>query len=396
MGDGVRGVEDPTIECISKQPVRIAYIIGKMWAGGVEAVVFNYYRAIDHSKFQFDFYYDEDSTVEPPQALINMGARFIMLPPYQKILRYIKELRKYLRAEKYMIVHSHLNTISVFPLYVAWKEHIPVRIAHNHSVPGGKELLRNGMKQVLRHLPKIFSTDYFACSEKAGRWMFGDKDFNNGKVYIVKNAIDFNRFKITDDEVEKKKRDLGLENKFVVGHIGRFTYAKNHSLLLDIFKEIAKCITNAVLLLVGDGELHDEIVKGINQRNLEDKVVMVGKVCDPERYYRLNNVIILPSVFEGLSMTTIESQISGVPVVISKAIPTEAVISNGCTYMDISESPVKWAEAAINVSSKKMQNSTNAISKVGQQIELWSESKAYNINFSVKNLEKKYDALLRD
>lgn len=377
---------------VAGQPVRIAYIIGKMWAGGVEAVVFNYYRVIDHSRYQFDFYYDEDSTVEPPKDLIDMGARFIMLPPYQKLPQYIKELRKHLRTEKYIIVHSHLNTISVFPLYAAWKEHIPVRIAHNHSVPGGNELKRNVIKRILKYLAKLFSTDYFACSEKAGRWMFGNKAFNDGKVYVVKNAVDFNKFKITDVEVEMKKKALGLEGKFVVGHIGRFTYAKNHQFLLDVFKEITKRIANAALLLVGDGELHDKIVDGIIRRDLESKVVIVGKVHNTEIYYKLNDVIILPSVFEGLSMTTVESQVAGVPAVISKAIPSEAVISDGCTYMDINDLPEKWAQAAINA-AKKTQNMVT--STIKQKIKLNSMSYTYNIHYAVKKLEEKYDSVLK-
>lgn len=342
------------------QPIRIAHVIGKMWAGGVEAVVFNYYRAIDHSKYQFDFYYDADSTVDPPQDMIDMGARFIKLPPYQQLTAYIRTLRRYLKKGDYTIVHSHLNTLSVFPLYAAWKEHVPVRIAHNHSVPGGKELKRNAAKQLLRCFSKLFSTDYFACSEKAGRWMFGNKEFDNGKVYILKNAVDFDKFKETDAEIERRKEELGINDSFVIGHIGRFTYAKNHQFLLDVFKEVLKTKDKAILLLVGDGELHDEIVAGIEKRGLKGKVVMVGKVFNPEKYYHLSDVVILPSVFEGLSMTTVESQVAGIPVVISKAIPREAVISNGCKYMDINVSPAKWAEAAINATGKEIELNKNA------------------------------------
>lgn len=165
-----------------REPERIAYIIGKMWTGGVESCVFNYYLAIDKSKYQFDFFYDVDSTVEPPVDVIEIGERFYKLPPYQSLPRYLKELRKVLRAEKYMIVHSHLNTLSEFPLYAAWREGIPVRIAHNHSVPGGNEWKRNAVKNVLKHFSKLFATDYCACSEKAGRWLFGDKDYDAGKV----------------------------------------------------------------------------------------------------------------------------------------------------------------------------------------------------------------------
>lgn len=368
-------------EKVNKKPIRIAYIIGKMWAGGVEAVVFNYYRAIDHDCFQFDFYYDADSTVEPPQDLIDMGARFIMLPPYQKLPKYIKELRKHLRKEKYTIVHSHLNTLSVFPLYAAWREHVPVRIAHNHSVPGGNEIKRNAAKQILRCFSKLFSTDYFACSEKAGRWMFGDKDYDAGKVYVLKNAVDFERFRLSEEEIKQKKEELGLKDKTVIGHVGRFTYAKNHIFLLNVFKEITRIKPNSVLLLIGDGELHDQIVEGVRQRGLSDKVIMVGKVHDPERYYHLNDVVVLPSVFEGLSMSTVESQVAGVPVVMSRAIPEEAVISNGCFYMDIKDSASKWAKTVISVAD------TTVI--------LNDKCANYDIHHAVKDLEKKYESLLR-
>lgn len=124
------------------EPIRVAQIMGKLLAGGVEMVVFNYYRAIDKNKIQFDFYYDADSTVDPPQDLIDMGARFYKLPPYQKLPQYIRKLKKYLQENQYIIVHSHLNTLSVFPLFVAWMCRVPVRIAHNHSVPSGKEKRR--------------------------------------------------------------------------------------------------------------------------------------------------------------------------------------------------------------------------------------------------------------
>ncbi len=367
---------------MSKQPTRIAHVIGKMWAGGVEAVVFNYYRAIDHNKFQFDFYYDADSTVEPPQDIVDMGAGFIEFPPYQQLPKYIKELRKSLRSKHYSIVHAHLNTLSVFPLYAAWREHVPVRIAHNHSVPGGNEIKRNAAKHVLRCFSKLFSTDYFACSEKAGRWMFGNRTFNDGKVFVVKNAVDFEKFMISDDDIEKKKKLLGIEGKFVVGHIGRFTYAKNHQFLLDVFKEIHRMKPEAVLLLVGDGELHDEIVQKIKTRGIEDCVVLTGKVQDPEKYYRINNVIVLPSIFEGLSMSTVESQAAGVPVVISRAIPDEAVISDGYRYMDITVSPTKWAEAAISVADK--------------EIHLIDGAKEYDINEQAPHLEALYIKALKN
>lgn len=342
------------------EPMRVAQIVGKLWAGGVEAVVFNYYRQIDKSKVQFDFFYDADSTVEPPQSLIEMGARFYRIPPYQKLLQYIIVLKKYFKENQYKVVHSHINTLSVFPLFVAWTEKIPVRIAHNHSVPGGKEVGRNILKSLLKIFSKVFSTDYFACSEKAGRWLFGNKEYDRGKVLVVNNAVDFNRFQLCGERVEEYRVKYKIKDKFVVGHIGRFTYAKNHSFLFKVFVEILKRREDAVLLLVGDGELRDEINREIITNNIENRVILAGKVMDTENYYGLIDVMVIPSLYEGLSLTTIESQVAGIPVVASEAIPEEAVISNVCKRLSLENTPKDWANEIMNIVTISAQLNENS------------------------------------
>lgn len=358
----------------NEAPIRIAQIMGKLWSGGVEMVVFNYYYAIDKTKIQFDFYYDADSTVEPPQDLIAMGARFYKLPPYQKLPQYIRELRKHLKKKQYQIVHSHLNTLSVFPLFTAWTCNVPVRIAHNHSVPGGKEVKRDLLKYFLRLFSKTFSTDYFACSEKAGRWMFGNRVFDADQVFVVKNATDFERFKQSRKKTENLKKKLGLKDEFIVEHVGRFTYAKNHIFLLDVFSGIIDKKKNAVLLLVGDGELHQLVVDKVKEKGLEERVVFCGQVSDPESYYSLADVLVIPSLFEGLSLATIESQIAGVPAVVSDAIPEEAVISNGVRRLKLSDE--EWVDTVLNIADKK--------------VVLNEKSQEYNIEYAVKKLEGWY------
>lgn len=359
---------------LKKEPIRVAQIIGKLWAGGVEMVVYNYYRSIDKTKIQFDFYYDADSTVEPPQDLIGMGAKFYKLPPYQKLPQYIRALKKYFEKNNYTIVHSHLNTLSVFPLFVAWWCHVPVRIAHNHSVPSGNEFGRDNLKYFLRLFAKLFPTDYFACSEKAGRWMFGNKIYESGRVMVMKNAVDFGRFRTIYKNDEKLRQHLGIENKFVVEHVGRFTYAKNHMFLLNVFGEISKKRNDAVLLLVGDGELHQSIVDKVDELGLCEKVVLVGKVSNPELYYPLANILMIPSVFEGLSLATIESQIAGVPAIVSDAIPEEAIISNGVKRLKLSDE--NWADEAL-----KMADKTVALNE---------KSREYNIEYAARKLQKWY------
>lgn len=360
----------------SDGPIRIAQIIGKMWGGGVEAMIFNYYRAIDHSKIQFDFFYDADSTVEPPEDLIKMGAIFYKLSPYQKMWKYILELRRYLKKGNYKIAHSHLNTLSVFPLFTAWTAGVPVRIAHNHSVPGGNEWKRNAAKAVLKKFSRLFATEYFACSEKAGRWLFGNKVFDAGKVVVVKNAVDFEKFNINSNKTISLRRQLGLEGNMVIGHIGRFTYAKNHSKLLEIFCEIRKRRADAKLLLVGDGELHNAIVNKISELGLSDSVVMVGTVSNPEKYYPLIDVVVHPSFFEGFSMTVIEAQISGVPSVISEAVPDEAMISDGCKYVSVKKENCFWADSVF--------------SQMGKQVMLNKKSEDYDIHTCSGRLQEWY------
>lgn len=240
--------------------IRIAQVIGKMWAGGVEAVVLNYYRTVNHEKYQFDFFYDEDSTVEPPQDLIELGARFYKLPPYQQLPKYIKTLRGYFRKGNYKIVHSHLNTISVFPRYCAWKEGISFRIAHNPSIPGGKEAGRNALKNILKCFSRTFANEYCACSDAAARWLFGNTIAYEGRVTSLKNAVDFEKSRTCEAAANQKRKELNIpENVFVLGRVGRFTAAKNHEKVMSVFSALKAIKHDAVLILVGDGEEHENV-----------------------------------------------------------------------------------------------------------------------------------------
>ncbi|MCC4404971.1 glycosyltransferase [Limosilactobacillus reuteri] len=343
-----------------EKTIKVAQIIGKLYGGGVEKVIFNYYRAIDKSKVQFDFFYDADSTVTPPEDLIDMGTKFYKLPPYQKLWLYAPKLYKILKNNHYDIVHSNLNTISVFPLLIAKIARIPIRIAHNHSVPSTNEGLRTVLKYSLRPYTKIIANHYFACSEKAGRWLFGDKLYNQGKVKFIPNAVFFEKFNTKD--VDSLRSELGISNdEFVVGHVGRLTFAKNHSLLLKIFKDILKVKKNAKLIIVGDGELSAEINNLIDQMGLRSKVIMIGHTDNPEKYYSLMKVFILPSYFEGLSMATIEAEISKIPVVVSQAVPEEANISNNFYQLSLDEDTELWAKTAIMAAQK-----TTVINSKGQ------------------------------
>ena len=190
------------------EPIRIAHVIGKLYAGGVESVIYNYYRHIDRTKYQFDFIIDADSKIDPPQEIMDLGARFYVVPPYQKLPQYMKELVRLFRENRYQIVHSSMNSLAVFSLCAAWIAGVPIRICHNHSRPGKGETKRNILKYSLRPFSKLFPTHLCACSRMAGEWLFGKRAMKRGKVTIFNNAIETEKFAF-DPVVRNEVRKIG-------------------------------------------------------------------------------------------------------------------------------------------------------------------------------------------
>ena len=306
------------MENIKQEPIRIAQVIGKWVGGGVEAVVMNYYRHIDKSKIQFDFICDEDSTNIPYEEIEKLGGKVILIPPYQKLFRYHKELKRVLKEGNYKIVHSHINTLSVFSLFAAKCAKVPVRIAHSHSTTNKKEKKKNLMKQVLKPFSKLFATDYMCCSELAGRWLFGDKLYNEGKIYLLNNAIDLKKFEYNEKIREEVRKELNIDEKtFVMGHIGRFVTVKNHELLIEIFNEIYRENENSILLLAGQGPLKEKIEQKVKEMKLDKVVKFLGQRNDANRLYQAMDVFVLPSLYEGLPVVGIEAQAAGLLCIFS-------------------------------------------------------------------------------
>ncbi|MBR6253314.1 MAG: glycosyltransferase family 1 protein [Clostridia bacterium] len=313
----------------NKEPIRIAQIIGKWLGGGVEAVVMNYYRHIDREKIQFDFICDSDSTNIPYEEIESLGGKVILIPPYQKVFEYQKELQRVLKAGKYKIVHSHINTLSVFPLRAAKKAGVPVRIAHSHSTSNKKEWKKNLFKAVLKPFAKTFATHYFACTEHAGRWLFGDKAFDEGKVFVLNNAIEVEKY-LFNEEIRKEKRaEIGLKDvDIVIGHIGRFVEQKNHRFLIDVFDALYKENNNYKLILIGQGPLMDEMKAKTKAFNIENAVFFLGQKEDAHKYYNAFDIFLFPSLYEGLGMVAVEAQYNGLPCVASNEVPEIAKITD--------------------------------------------------------------------
>lgn len=363
------------------EPIRVAQIIGKWLGGGVESVVMNYYRHIDRTKIQFDFICDEDSTNIPYEEIEKMGGKVILIPPYQKVFKYHKKLKEVLKSGGYKIVHSHINTLSVFSLFAAKCAGVPVRIAHSHSTTNKKEKKKNLLKQVLRPFSKVFATDYMCCSELAGRWLFGNKEYDNGNVYLLNNAIDLDKFKYDEEKRKEKRKELNIEDDtLVIGHVGRFVEQKNHRFLIDIFNEVHKQKEKSILLLAGQGPLMEEMKEKVKILGIEDSVKFLGQRNDINELYQAFDVFCLPSLYEGLPVVGVEAQATGLLCIFSDDMTKETKVLDTTEFLSLNQSVEEWTYTILKkYKSFKRKNCISEISK-----------KDFNIKKEANKLTQKY------
>lgn len=350
------------VNCVSKgidgtAPVRIAQILGKMEGGGVEQVVMNYYRHIDRSRVQFDFFVFDSSGSVPEEEIISLGGRVFRLCALKNTARYIKTLTALLKGNNYQVAHCHLGTLSGAALKAAKKAGVPIRIIHNHSASGGRrELVRNLAKAVLKPFCGRNATHRFACSEHAAEWMYGkapvcglsDERSPENAVRIVRNAIDGGFFAKSEEKRHSLREELGIPREALVfGHIGRFCPQKNQSFLIDIFAEILKLRPDSYLLMAGTGGDMELIRSKIAKENLSEKALLLGQRSDTDRLYNAFDCFVLPSNYEGLGVVVIEAQAVGVSCVCSDKVPPEVKLSDGVSFVSLKQSPQKWAMKAI-------------------------------------------------
>lgn len=328
-----------------EQPIRVAQVLNRMDSGGVEAVVMNYYRHIDRKQVQFDFYFAKDSVFPQREELEKMGAGIYPIPSYTKVFSYHRVLHHAFKRGNYQIVHAHLSTMSVFPLFAAWRAGIPVRICHNHSTAHWGEGKKTLLKYLLRPFAKVFATDYFAGGEKAGRWMYGNRCFERGHVHVMPNAIDTKKFAYDEEAKRCLRAELGIpQDAFVLGHVGRFMYQKNHAFLLRVFQRLLSSRQDAWLLLIGEGERMKLIRSEVEKMGIEGKVRFTGTRSDVAKLYSAMDVFCLPSFYEGLPVVALEAQANGLPCLFSDRMTKEVVLTPGARQLSI-ENPEPWVKA---------------------------------------------------
>lgn len=325
---------------------RIAVIMGKMHSGGKKNLVMEYYRHIDRSKIQFDFICDDDSNAIPKEEIEALGGRVYIIPRYQNILANIRAIKKICKQNKYRIAHGYNGTMNIFGLYAAWRAGVPVRINESISM-AHKSDKKTYLKRILKPFSRCFSTHYMANGEVCGKWQFG-KLYGQGKVAIFKTVINVDENKYNPELRDECRREFGLENNVVIGHIGRLTAQKNTLFIIDIFNEITKIEERAKLLLIGDGELKEKMLARIADYEIEDRVLYLGRREDIKQFYNAMDCFLLPSLYEGLPVVGVEAECYGLPTFFSTEIPKE---SSPCddlgVFLSLDKSSKEWARQIV-------------------------------------------------
>ncbi|MCC5895586.1 MAG: glycosyltransferase family 1 protein [Alkalibacterium sp.] len=330
-------------------PVRIAHVLGKMNGAGVEATVMNYYRHIDKTKIQFDFIVDNDSTLIPYDEIQALGGRVYIVPPYQQLFKYNQELIAIFKNNNYKIVHSHINALSVFPMKAAKKAGVPIRIAHSHSTSAPGEIKKNIVKNILRPFSRAYPTHYCSCSKGAGEWLFGKNIRHIKHLNVVNNGIEINKFLFDKHEREILRNELGLTDKFVIGHTGRLCFQKNQEFLINLLSGILNDIPNAVLLLIGNGQEQERLIKLAVALDVSEHIIFLGNKTDVHRYYNAMDVFAFPSRYEGFGVSAIEAQASGMPVILSNNVPVEACLTERCVVLSIDKGVTPWIDSIVQL-----------------------------------------------
>jgi len=322
--------------------IRVLQVFAGLDRGGSESMLMNVYRHIDRDQLQFDFAVNDSCREYAYESeVLSLGGRVFRMPrpTVTNVVSYRRCWEQLLDAHpEWPVVHGHYTTAAFVYLQTA-RSRGRITIAHSHHA-GHDWTIKSGARALLEYPLRYIAQYRFACSSSAARWLFGRCHTH---VKIVKNAIEARRFEFNPVTRTRMRRELRVSDKFVIGHVGRFHPMKNHELLITVFKEIRRSISNAVLLLVGDGPLRQPMEAKVHCLGLADSVVFAGVRADVPELLQAMDVFLFPSLSEGLGMAVVEAQAAGLPCIVSEKIPSEAHVTDMVRIVGLGEPPSAWA-----------------------------------------------------
>lgn len=334
--------------------IKVAISVNKCDSGGQKSLVMAYMRNFDKSRIQFDLIVDADSNSIPYEEMKELGGGLYVIPPYQKIVAHMKALRKLFKGNKYDVLYAANNTMNLFPLFVAYRSGIKVRVSESLTMASPLEKKKTAMKTVLKQFSHLYCNYFMANGRDCGIYQFGKKAYEDGKIAIFLTPVDAKANTFDSSLREETRHKFGWEDKIVYGFIGRFAAQKNPLFLLDIFHEISKKQKNAHFVIIGAGDLEQKMLEKIERLELSDKVSWLGRREDIRQFYNAFDAFLLPSIYEGLPVVGIESQASGLPVFFSDVITNEAAIAELGHFISLKKSAEEWADIVIYETKKAM------------------------------------------
>ncbi len=330
----------------TEKPIRVLHVLGTTNLGGAESRIMELYRNMDRNKVQFDFLVHTDKEGHYNAEIRELGGKIYSVPRFN-----VKNYHAYRNAlvrffaehNDYAAIQGHMTSTASIYLPLAKKAGIPVTIAHARSA-GVDKGVKGLVTKIIRYPLKNRADYLFTCSEEAGVAVYGKKAVRQGKVWTIPNAIDTERFRFNSSVKEKMLAELGLSDKFVIGHVGRFGFMKNHAYLIKVFYELCIMHDDVALVLIGKGELEEEIKQKVQDLGVGEKVFFLGTRANVEDYYQAFDYFVFPSVFEGLPGSVAEAQAAGLHCLVSDKVTREAALTDLAVYRSIDEPPIEWAK----------------------------------------------------
>lgn len=348
---------------------------------GITNVIVNYYKYLDHKNIDMDLV-----TINPVSQSFklelkkNNNVNYIL--PYRNSnpIKYVNELCKIIKNEKYSVVHVHgCSSTMAVEMLAAKLAGVNIRIAHSHNT----KCNHVKVDKLLRPFFSKWCNVGFACGKEAGEWMFPNKDFS-----IISNGIDLEKYQFDLNKRYEMRNQYDLDGKFVIGHVGRFSQQKNHEKLISVFEEVSKKISNTKLVLVGDGELRKTIEEKVAEKELD--VLFVGLSDEVDKWLQAMDIMVFPSLFEGLPLGLIEAQASGLPCLLSNTISPDTKITDLVEFIELSESSTAWCDRIIKLKGKF--DREKRVDLIKSQI----RKAHFDIKQNCKELTNKYQQLLED
>lgn len=342
------------------EPIRVLHIFGALNPGGVETLVMNIYRCIDRQKVQFDFALTEGQKSFFDDEVLSLGGRIFYFDKSKSMMSNLSHIFE--TEGPFKVMHSHVYFFSGAVLRNAKKHGVPVRIAHAHNTSFGQiyTLKRRAYEWLMRKLILQNATDLLGCSTDACRFVFGSDCMEDPRCSVMYNGFDVDAFAYNKASGDKIRKQYGIEDKLVVGHVGRFEDQKNHAQLVEQFAAIKKLREDAVLLCVGRGSLMSATREKCEKLGISESVIFAGAQKDTPSYYSAMDVFLFPSLYEGLGSVLIEAQANGLHVVTSKTVvPDDIDVTGNAVFVPLDASAETWANMVLAVSQRLTDNTAN-------------------------------------